>query len=116
MASTPRWSPGAEQTFEELRAQAKRAAEGRRQSGKKKSSKQEGLFKQVAKCIEKLLDNPRSSGLETHEYSSIPHPWDQEKKVFEAYAQNRTPGAYRVFWCYGPERDEITIIAITPHP
>ena len=37
-------------------------------------------------------------------------------KVFEAYAQHRTPGAYRVFWCYGPGPGEITILAITPHP
>jgi hypothetical protein len=38
--------------------------------------------------------------------------------VFEAYAQNRTPGAYRIFWCYGPDKDkgDITITAITPHP
>ena len=38
------------------------------------------------------------------------------EKVFEAYAQQRTPGAYRVFWYYGPERGMITIVAITPHP
>jgi hypothetical protein len=36
--------------------------------------------------------------------------------VFESYVQNRTPGAYRVFWCYGPEQGQITIVAITPHP
>jgi hypothetical protein len=30
--------------------------------------------------------------------------------------QNRTPGAYRVFWCYGPDQKQITILAITPHP
>jgi len=116
MAFEPRWTREAQQTFAGLRAQAERAAEGRKQSGKTKASKQEGLFKQVAKCVQKLLDNPRQSGLETHEYSSIPHPWDPKQKVFEAYAQNRTPGAYRVFWCYGPEPGEITIIAITPHP
>jgi 3'-phosphoadenosine 5'-phosphosulfate sulfotransferase len=45
------------------------------------------------------------------------------KKVFEAYVQQNTPGAYRVFWYYGPDevdksgkRPVITIIAITPHP
>ena len=27
-----------------------------------------------------------------------------------------TPGACRTFWCYGPAKREITIIAITPHP
>lgn len=38
------------------------------------------------------------------------------EEVFTAYAENRTPGAYRVFWCYGPEREMITIVAIAPHP
>lgn len=39
-----------------------------------------------------------------------------EGKVPEASIQNKTPGAYRLFWCYGPDRDRITIIAITTHP
>ena len=56
------------------------------------------------------------SGLHTHEYDSLEHPFDPQGKVFEAYAQNKTPGAYRIFWCYGPEKEEMTIIAITPHP
>jgi hypothetical protein len=37
-------------------------------------------------------------------------------KVFEAYAQNNTPGAYRIFWCYGPAKSELTIITITAQP
>ena len=37
-------------------------------------------------------------------------------KVFEAYAENKTPQAYRVFWHYGHKKSEITIIAITSHP
>lgn len=34
----------------------------------------------------------------------------------EAYAENKTPAAYRIFWHYGPGQDEITVIAIIPHP
>lgn len=56
-------------------------------------------------CL-KVVDTFRN----THEYDSITNPFDDKKKVFEAYAQNQTPGAYRVFWCYGPEDQEITII------
>jgi hypothetical protein len=70
----------------------------------------------VHKCIQLLQANPRHAGLQTHEFSSLPHPYETGGKVFEAYAQNRTPGAYRVFWCYGPGQGELTIIAITPHP
>ena len=84
--------------------------------GKSKSSREEGLFKQVEKCVRLLRTDPRHPGLRTHEYASIENPFDSRQKVFEAYAQNQTPGAYRVFWCYGPGDREITIIAITPHP
>ena len=111
-----RWTAEAESEFERLKAAAVSAAASRQKKGKTKASKQEGRFKQVEKCVRLLLENPRHPGLQTHEYSSIDHPYDNNEKVFEAYAQNRTPGAYRVFWCYGPESGEITIIAITPHP
>ncbi|MBL0870324.1 MAG: hypothetical protein IBJ18_07105 [Phycisphaerales bacterium] len=88
-----------------------------RQNNKKtKAAKSEGLFKQVEKCVRLLLDNPKHPSLKTHEFDSIDHPYDPKGKVFEAYIQNRTPGAYRLFWCYGPGKGEITIIAITPHP
>ncbi len=57
-----------------------------------------------------------SPDLQTHEYHSLPRPFEENGKVLEAYAQHQTPGAYRVFWCYGPQRDQITINAITPRP
>lgn len=106
----------AEETYQDLEAAAKKAFENRGKKKIKKSSKQEGLFKQVHKTISLLEQNPKHPSLHTHEYDSIPNPYDSTKKVFEAYAQNNTPGAYRVFWCYGPGKLEITIIAITPHP
>jgi hypothetical protein len=118
-----RWTAQASETFQELQRAAEQAvhrrAQGSKQSGgkkKTKSSKQEGLFKQVAKAVRQLAENPRHASLNTHEYYSLEHPFNPKAKVFEAYAQNKTPGAYRIFWCYGPEKDEMTIIAITPHP
>ena len=63
-----------------------------------------------------LQENSRHPGLKTHEYVSIENPYDADAKVYEAYALNRTPGAYRIFWCDGPQKSEITIIAITPPP
>ena len=116
MSFEPRWTSGAQRTFESLKAQAEQAAATRKRIKKKRSSRQEGLFKQVAKAVQLLLVDPRHPGQQTHEYDSLPHPYDKNGKVFEAYAQNRTPGAYRIFWCYGPEQGQITIIAITPHP
>lgn len=108
------WQTGARQTFDRLMAEAEIALT--RRKGKGKTSRAEGLFKQVCKCVELLAANPRHPGLHTHEFHSLPHPYDQQQKVFEAYAQNRTPGAYRVFWCYGPQARQITVLAITPHP
>lgn len=75
-----------------------------------------GLVKQIKKSLGYLQTNPRHPSLNTHEYTSISHPFNPEEKVFEAYAQNNIPSAYRIFWCYGPEKRQITIIAITPHP
>ena len=45
-----------------------------------------------------------------------PTPFVFTEDVFEAYAENNTPGAYRIFWYYGPGKNQITILAITPHP
>lgn len=72
------------------------------------------ILKAVRKSLGYLETNPRHPGLNTHKFSSLKGPNGQE--VFEAYAQNNTPAAYRIFWCYGPDKQEITIITITPHP
>jgi plasmid stabilization system protein ParE len=116
MAFTPRWTEEANAKFRELEAAAAASLSNRQKHTKARAAKAEGLFKQLEKCVRLLLDNPRHPGLNTHEFDSIEHPFDKKAKVFEAYVQNRTPGAYRLFWCYGPEKNEITIIAITPHP
>ncbi|MBL7542764.1 MAG: hypothetical protein JNL11_03060 [Bdellovibrionaceae bacterium] len=79
-----------------------------------KARSKKGILKAVQKCLGYLEANPKHPGLKTHKYSSLTGPDGED--VFEAYAQNNTPGAYRVFWCYGPGKNEITIIAITPHP
>jgi hypothetical protein len=111
-----KWTKEAADSYLSLRTTAETARLNRDKKKLNKTSKQEGLFKQVMKCIELLSTNPRHPGLHTHQYDSLIHPYDQNQKIFEAYAQNKTPGAYRVFWCYGPDRTEITIIAITAHP
>jgi len=108
-----RWTKQAAATYAELRAAAAPSRSRSKSSRRRKATKQQGRFKQVHKCISLLPSNPRHPGLQTHEFTSIENPFDARQK---AYAQNRTPGAYRVFWCYGPDKGEITIVAITPHP
>ncbi len=70
-------------------------------------------LKAVRKALGLLETNPRHPGLQTHKFSSLKGPGGEE--VFEAYAENKTPAAWRIFWCYGSGRKKITIIAITPH-
>ena len=110
------WTPEAKAAYNELRKRAEAGLASRRKKAKLKSTKGEGLFKQVHKTLALLASNPKHPGLQTHEYRSLPHPYDPKQKVFEAYAQNKTPGAFRVFWCYGPGKRQITVIAVTPHP
>ena len=71
-------------------------------------------YNAVKKALKLLSDNPRHPSLQTHQYYSISGPDDE--KVFEAYAEQNTPDAYRIFFYYGPKRGEITVFAITPHP
>jgi len=71
-------------------------------------------YKAVLKCLARLETDPRHPALNTHKYHGLEAPGGQD--MFEAYAQNQTPGAYRVFWFYGPGKGAISIYAITPHP
>jgi len=71
-------------------------------------------LKAVRKALGHLEINPRHPGLNTHKFSSLEGANGEE--IFEAYAENNTPAAYRIFWHYGPDKKNITIIAITPHP
>jgi hypothetical protein len=71
-------------------------------------------YKAVSKALILMASNLRHQSLATHEFHSKQGP--NGEKLIESYAQNKTPGAYRIFWYYGPSQKEITVIAITPHP
>jgi bisphosphoglycerate-dependent phosphoglycerate mutase len=74
----------------------------------------EKRYKAACKALAYLENNPKHPSLNTHKYSSI--VGQNKEEIFEAYVENKTSAAYRIFWHYGPEKDIITIIAITPHP
>jgi len=80
----------------------------------KESPSFEKRFKAVKKSLGFLHENPRHKSLQTHQYYSIKGP--KGEKIFEAYAEQNTPAAYRIFFYYGPSKGELTIFAITPHP
>jgi hypothetical protein len=37
-------------------------------------------------------------------------------KVWQSYLENKTSGAMRMYWVYGPDQKDITIIGLEPHP
>ncbi len=74
----------------------------------------EKRFKAVSKTLNFLQENPRHPSLQTHEFSSLKGP--EGEKVFGAYAEQDTPGAYRVFFFYGRQKGEIVVFAILKHP
>ncbi len=81
-----------------------------------------GVLRQVRKTLGYLETNLRAKSLQTREFESLTRRYG--KKVFEAYVQQETPGAYRIFWHYGPDEIDsngeriaiITIVTIISHP
>jgi len=82
--------------------------------GLKNSRSRKAAYKAVCKVLGYMETNLRHPSLNTHEYTGEKGPKDE--KVFETYAQNRTPGSYRIFWYYGPKKGNITVINVCPHP
>lgn len=69
----------------------------------------------VLKTLRLLRDvGPAHPGLSSHKYHSRTGPSGED--LWESYVENRTPGAWRIWWVYGPDPDTITIVTIGPHP
>ena len=78
------------------------------------ATSKKNILKALRKTLGFLETNLKHPSLNTHEFTSLSGP--NGEKVFEAYVQQKTPAAYRIFWYYSPDRKQITIVAITPHP
>jgi len=72
------------------------------------------LFKKWSKAIRFLRDDPSHPGLNTHDISDLTRRYG--RKVFQSYLENNTPSAGRMYWVYGPEDGQITVIGLEPHP
>lgn len=72
------------------------------------------VLKAVRKALGNLERDPFYPGLNTDRFEAWSGP--NGEKIFESYAQNKTPGAYRIFWMYGEIRKQIKVVLITPHP
>lgn len=71
-------------------------------------------LKKVRNALGRLELDPMHPGLRSHAYQSV--KGQDGKTVWDSYVENNTPGAGRIFWQYGPQRDEITVLTIGPHP
>ena len=72
------------------------------------------FFKKFVKALRLLADNPRHNSLNSHEISPLSQKYSI--KIWQSYLENNVPSAGRIFWTYGPDQGEITILGIEPHP
>lgn len=78
-------------------------------------------LRKARRALGLLQIKPRHSGLHSHQYENFPGA--PKVKVRDSYVENRIPGAWRIWWMYGPDeiRDNhtvavITVLDIGPHP
>lgn len=74
----------------------------------------EKKLRKVRRTLGNIQRDPRHPGLNSHEFHSIKGV--NGERVWESYVENRTAGAWRIFWHYGPGRSVITILTISEHP
>ncbi len=72
------------------------------------------LYKKWGSALQKLSQDPFYPSLETHDIPPLTNRYGL--KVWQSYLENKTSGAMRMYWVYGPDRQEITVIGLEPHP
>jgi hypothetical protein len=77
-------------------------------------------LKKVRKALGLLQIDPAYPSLHSHLYQHFPGL--EKGKVWDSYVENRTPGAWRIYWMYGPDENRgdvevavITVLVIGPH-
>jgi hypothetical protein len=72
------------------------------------------LYRKIRKALRHLETNPRHPGLKSHEIEVLTEKYGV--RIWESYLENKKASARRMFWIYGPETKEITIVGIENHP
>ena len=75
--------------------------------------KEEQLYKKWGKALKLLSADPGYPRLQTHEIEPLSRRYGM--KVWQSYLENKTSGAMRMYWVYGPDQKDITIIGLEPH-
>jgi hypothetical protein len=85
----------------------------RKQEGKL-GKEEENFFKKWVKALGYLSVDPRHNSLASHEINDLTRKYGF--KIFQSYLENKTPAAGRMFWAYGPEKGDITVLAVGTAP
>jgi hypothetical protein len=68
-------------------------------------------------CVRPVISesvNPNHNSLASHEIDELTRKYGV--KIFQSYLENKTPAAGRMFWTCGPDKGDITVLAVKPHP
>jgi len=75
---------------------------------------EEKFFKKWVKALGYLSADPRHNSLASHEIEDLTRKYGI--KIFQSYLESKTPAAGRMFWAYGPDKGDITVLTVEPHP
>ena len=78
------------------------------------SKKELSLYNKWGKAMRLLSQDPSYPSLHTHDIEPLTKGYGV--KVWQSYLENNTSRAMRMYWVYGPDRQDITIIGLEPHP
>lgn len=78
------------------------------------SKKELSLYNKWGKAMRLLSQDPSYPSLHTHDIEPLTKRYGI--KVWQSYLENNTSHAMRMYWVYGPDRQDITIIGLEPHP
>ncbi len=78
------------------------------------SKKELTLYNKWGKALRLLSQDPSYPSLHTHDIEPLTKRYGI--KVWQSYLENNTSRAIRMYWVYGPDRQDITIIGLEPHP
>ena len=78
------------------------------------NNKDAELYKKWGSALKKLAMDPFYPSLKSHEIEPLSKRYGM--KVWQSYLENKKSGARRMFWVYGPDKSDITIIGLEPHP
>ena len=78
------------------------------------NKKDEEPYMKWGSALKKLSADPMYPSLHTHEIEPLSRRYGM--KVWQSYLENKTSKARRMYWVYGPDQKDITIIGLEPHP